>query len=198
PATPAAARIEKRMRERGRRIVTSLSEDESKGPTEGGYECPWKMLRRAHPQGLIANSACRIAGIRGRVTPSNDVVHLDRLQEDLPSLGSGARGGDPAPRRLDGGNVDLPHRHHRLERALRLVAAGRKRVGQRPRCDLPGQAPADLAPCSSHLLGGHGGRSGSITVPSLSDRPSRSGRRRPRCAGTSDRRSSRDREYPER
>src|SRR6059036_508838 len=51
-----------------------------------------------------------------------------------------------ASRRLDGGDVDLLHRHHRLEGALRLSAAGRKRLGQRARGDLPGEAPAVLAP----------------------------------------------------
>lgn len=48
------------------------------------------------------------------------------------------------PRSLDLGDVDLLHRHHRLERAPRLVAAGRERVGQHAGCDLPGKAPAVL------------------------------------------------------
>src|SRR5579864_7939097 len=49
--------------------------------------------------------------------------------------------------RFDGGDVDLPHFHHRLERALggRTVGIG-GRVDQRPRRDLPGQAPSVLAP----------------------------------------------------
>jgi hypothetical protein len=33
------------------------------------------------------------------------------------------------PRCLDGGDVDLLHRHHRLEGTLCLTAAGRKRIG---------------------------------------------------------------------
>ena len=33
------------------------------------------------------------------------------------------------PRCLDGGDVDLPHCHHRLESTLCLTATGRKRVG---------------------------------------------------------------------
>src|SRR5436190_12912352 len=57
-----------------------------------------------------------------------------------------------ASRRLDGGDVDLLHRHHRLEGALGLSAAGRHRVGQRARGDLPGQAPAVLAPTARALL----------------------------------------------
>src|SRR6059058_1456170 len=51
-----------------------------------------------------------------------------------------------SPRGLDGGNVDLLHRHHRLEGALFLTATRRKRLGQRARGDLPGEAPAVLAP----------------------------------------------------
>src|SRR5947207_5065685 len=47
---------------------------------------------------------------------------------------------------LDGGDVDLLHRHHRLEGALCLTATGRKRIGERARRDLPGEAPAVLAP----------------------------------------------------
>jgi hypothetical protein len=34
-----------------------------------------------------------------------------------------------SPRRLDGGDVDLLHRHHRLERALCLTATSGKRIG---------------------------------------------------------------------
>src|SRR5262245_22480317 len=55
-------------------------------------------------------------------------------------------------RRLDGRDVDLLHRHHRFESALRLTAAGRKRVGQRARRDLPGETPAVLAPAARALL----------------------------------------------
>ncbi len=57
-----------------------------------------------------------------------------------------------ASRRLDGGDVDLLHRHHRLEGALGLSATGRHRVGQRARCDLPGEAPAVLAPTARAFL----------------------------------------------
>jgi hypothetical protein len=34
-----------------------------------------------------------------------------------------------APRCLDGGNVDLLHRHHHLESTLCLTATGRKQIG---------------------------------------------------------------------
>src|ERR1700722_3610654 len=34
-----------------------------------------------------------------------------------------------SPRCLDGGDVDLLHRHHRLEATLALIAASRKRIG---------------------------------------------------------------------
>jgi hypothetical protein len=34
-----------------------------------------------------------------------------------------------SPRRLNGGDVDLLHRHHRLESAFCLTATRRKRIG---------------------------------------------------------------------
>src|SRR5690348_2329953 len=48
-------------------------------------------------------------------------------------------------RRLDPGDVDLPHVHHRFEGALgdRLVGV-RRRLQQHPRRDLPGIAPPVL------------------------------------------------------
>src|SRR5207249_1125341 len=58
----------------------------------------------------------------------------------------------PASRRLDGGNVDLLHRHHRLERTSCLSATGRKRIGQRTWGDLPREAPAVLAPTARTFL----------------------------------------------
>jgi phosphate:Na+ symporter len=57
-----------------------------------------------------------------------------------------------APRRLDGGDVDLLHRHHRLESALGLSATRRKRLSQRACGDLPGEAPAVLAPTALAFL----------------------------------------------
>src|SRR5262245_62408607 len=57
-----------------------------------------------------------------------------------------------SPGLLDRGDVDLLHRHHRVEGALGLAAAGRERVGQDARRDLPGQAPAVLAPAAIALL----------------------------------------------
>src|SRR5512145_1485096 len=56
------------------------------------------------------------------------------------------------PRCLDGGDVDLRHRHHRLEGTLCLTATGRKRLGQRARGDLPGETPAVLAPTALTFL----------------------------------------------
>src|SRR5947207_9961273 len=58
----------------------------------------------------------------------------------------------PPPRRLDRGNVDLLHRHHRFEGALCLIATCRERVGQHARGDLPGEAPAILAPATLAFL----------------------------------------------
>ena len=42
-----------------------------------------------------------------------------------------------APRRLDRGDVDLLHAHHRIKRALCFIAAGCQRLGQHARRDLP-------------------------------------------------------------
>src|SRR6266446_6115486 len=57
-----------------------------------------------------------------------------------------------ASRCLDDGDVDLLHRHHRREGALGLSATGRHRLGQRARGDLPGEAPAVLAPTARAFL----------------------------------------------
>src|SRR6478736_4458243 len=57
-----------------------------------------------------------------------------------------------APRRLDRGDVDLPHAHHRIKRALCFVAAGRQRLGQQARRDLPGDSPLVFAPAALALL----------------------------------------------
>src|SRR5258706_297949 len=56
------------------------------------------------------------------------------------------------PRGVDLGHVDLLHRHHRVEGALGLGPAGRHRLGERARGDLPGEAPAVLAPAALALL----------------------------------------------
>src|SRR5687768_15191126 len=57
-----------------------------------------------------------------------------------------------APCRLDRAHVDFLHGHHRLERTFRLSAAGRQRLGQHPRRDLPGDAPLVLAPAALAFL----------------------------------------------
>jgi hypothetical protein len=57
-----------------------------------------------------------------------------------------------APRRLDRGHVDFLHAHHGIEGALCFIAAGRYRLGQRARRDLPGDAPFVLAPAARTLL----------------------------------------------
>src|SRR5687768_11252366 len=56
------------------------------------------------------------------------------------------------PRRLDGGDVDLRHLHHRVEGTLCFTAASSKRVGEHARGDLPGEAPAVLAPTAGTFL----------------------------------------------
>src|SRR5258705_2262215 len=57
-----------------------------------------------------------------------------------------------APRRFDRGDVDFLHAHHGIECALCFSAAGRQRLCQHARRDLPGDAPLVLAPAARTLL----------------------------------------------
>src|SRR3954466_7048890 len=61
-------------------------------------------------------------------------------------------GGCAFDRGLDRGDVDLAHRHHRLEGAAPACAAGHGQLEQSARRDLPGEAPAVLAPAARALL----------------------------------------------
>src|SRR6185312_2888426 len=93
---------------------------------------PWDLTARragASPACPPA-SAHAIRGTRSRAAPA---AELDATRSP--------------PRRLDRGDVDLLHPHHRIERALggRPVLTGRG-VHERPRRDLPGQTPSVLAP----------------------------------------------------
>src|SRR5436190_880464 len=56
------------------------------------------------------------------------------------------------PRRLDYGDLDLRHAHHRIKRALCFIAAGRQRLGQHTWRDLPRHAPLVFAPAARTLL----------------------------------------------
>ena len=55
-------------------------------------------------------------------------------------------------RSFDRRDVDLLHRHHRVERPLGFSAAGGHRIGQHARRDLPGETPAVLALAARGLL----------------------------------------------
>src|SRR5262249_14468559 len=57
-----------------------------------------------------------------------------------------------SPRCLDSGDVNFLHRHHRLEGTLCLTATSGKRLGERARSDLPGEAPTVLAPTALAFL----------------------------------------------
>src|SRR5215218_3169212 len=57
-----------------------------------------------------------------------------------------------ADRRLDLGDLDLLHRHHRLKGALGRVATLVEGVDQHARRDLPGKAPFVLAPAALAFL----------------------------------------------
>ena len=62
-------------------------------------------------------------------------------------------------RRLDRGDVDLPHRHHRVHRPLGAARSGSAISVEQPlRRDLPGQAPAVLEPAALALLAAIGDR----------------------------------------
>src|SRR5689334_5812710 len=70
-----------------------------------------------------------------------------------PSAAASEEATSTAARRLDGGDVDLLHLHHRIERALggsRIGVGDRLRQGDR--CNLPGQSPFVLAPAARALL----------------------------------------------
>src|ERR1700741_4310189 len=90
------------------------------------------------------------------------VLANNALGQTLPTLSVFT---SASPRCLDGGDVDLLHRHHRLEGTLCLIATNRK-------------------PFPFH----HCRQSRSSNGPSLPDCPSRSERKKPRCAGTPGRR----------
>src|SRR3954454_3687261 len=72
-------------------------------------------------------------------TPETEAVRLTRLTS-------------PAPCRLDRSNVDLLHAHHRVERALCLIASDGKRLGKYARRDLPRYAPSIFTPTARTLL----------------------------------------------
>ncbi len=52
-------------------------------------------------------------------------VQMDVIQDQWGQLGAFT---SSPPRRLDGGDIDLLHRHHRLEGTLGLTATSRKRI----------------------------------------------------------------------
>src|SRR3954453_115463 len=58
----------------------------------------------------------------------------------------------PSPRCLNRRHVDLLHRHHRFEGTFCLTATCCHCIGQRARGDLPGEAPAVLAPTARAFL----------------------------------------------
>src|SRR5687767_13287570 len=62
------------------------------------------------------------------------------------------RGPLTAPSRLDRGDVDFLHTHHRIKRAFCLIATGSQRIGKHARRDLPGDAPFVLAPTARTFL----------------------------------------------
>src|SRR4051812_44391354 len=79
-----------------------------------------------------------------RTSPSTWVVASRSAGRSAASTATGL---------LDHGDVDLSHRHHRLEGTLGCCPVGvADRVRQRTWGDLPGQAPFVLAPAALALL----------------------------------------------
>ena len=113
---------------------------------------------------------------------SHLVLHRQVSRDGTAIRGSSCGGTSAAPRRLDRGDVDLLHAHHRIERALCFIAAGRHRLRQHARRDLPGDAPLVFAPAALRSPGRHCRRWRSSSGRSLADRRWRSGTRRLRCA----------------
>src|ERR1051325_3452547 len=118
------------------------------------------MTMSANP-GHSTRSRLRRVTLKERRAPTCDLSPPDMQQDTYPdrpptkALGGGRRQSSPrrrgpistAVRPLDGGDVDLFHLHHRIERALGGSAVGiGERLGQGDRRNLPGQAPFVLAP----------------------------------------------------
>src|SRR5206468_9378917 len=73
------------------------------------------------------------------MTPSSEMkTAAVSLRIDALAIGRG----------FDRGDVDLPHRHHRLKRPLATLAAFAGQLEQAPRGDLPGEAPFVPAPAA--------------------------------------------------
>jgi HlyD family secretion protein len=83
-----------------------------------------------------------------------DGVRVEAFDEVRPTTGAPARSVEASatPRGLDRGDVDLLHRHHRLEGASRFLTPCHERFGQDPGRDLPGHPPPVLAPAARALL----------------------------------------------
>jgi hypothetical protein len=95
-----------------------------------------RMENDAHvvgPDAPIANSTMVKPTCESRTGICQLLVYAcSRTIKDVSACSRSA-----SPCCLDGGNVDLLHRHHRLEGTLGLTATGRKRIGQDARGDLP-------------------------------------------------------------
>ena len=82
-------------------------------------------LEPSDPGTLVASATTLGAHWRGRwMAPGATGPHASTRRESCAMGNTSA-----PPRGLDGGDVDLLHRHHRLEGTLCLTATSRKRVG---------------------------------------------------------------------
>ena len=116
------------------------------------YQGCWTVANYRENETLLRERIkARSLAVRGDPGPrplQPSVHSLVPAPQRSSDSGCAARQTLTSPRCLDGGDVDLRHRHHRLEGTLRLTAASRHRVGERARRDLPGEAPTILAPAA--------------------------------------------------
>jgi hypothetical protein len=118
------------------------------------------MLHRLLPYPIFPNARLCVRNDQAPQGMETPPIPKDRGRDassryqDVSELGARFDGApSSAARRLDGGDVDLLHLHHRIERALggsRVGVGDRFRQGDRR--DLPRQSPFVLAPAARALL----------------------------------------------
>src|SRR5690348_15489726 len=124
------------------RLPRSRSYSPMMRPSNGPMSSPQSGCTQPPKRKPLAGSSSGPPGAcmtRSRETKAAPVsLRIDRLTPE---------------RGLDPGDVDLPHRHHRVHRPLGggAVAAGHG-LDQRARGDLPGKAPFVLAPAAGAFL----------------------------------------------
>jgi hypothetical protein len=106
--------------------------------------CPFEVPRRNHRHGRTTRARCRVSRDRGssmwdaraRPTRAGRAIGIVGdwevnfwMARDPGRIRRVGVFTSASPRCLDGGDVDLPHCHHRLEGTLCLTASSRQRIG---------------------------------------------------------------------